>query len=306
MHPALSARRRVLGVAALAVCMSAGVVSPASASTSDTLSKAQIHQIVKFTGYRGLASHRFHVADQFTAGAGRFKVVRMDGARLGVPSSAVRRDVAQAMTLAARLDTFTTKIKVGPGPIQRVTYTVSPISQAERKHVRYVIFAPHKVQLDALTRPHRMPFVEALTVISHSERLGVTLLHDNSSATTWGTTGLSSNQLCAMVESLNAVSNVNVTNETLRRLARNHVDLSYLTDPNHPNPTRHRELLNLAGRGFEIWSNSIGFAAVSARSGFSYHHYTHRVSRMGFAFYKQNKMHYLMVSPEQYQQFAQS
>jgi hypothetical protein len=303
--PSLSpARGRFLGVAGLTVCLTAGALTPAAAAPG-TLSRAQIHKIVKFTGFQQLSSHGFQVADQFTAGVARFKVLRMDGARLAVSRAQIRRDVAQAITLAARGDTFTTKIKVGPGHKQRIAYRVSPMSDAVRRHLRYIAFVPHRVQLDNLTRPQRVPFAEALTMISRNERHAISLLHNNARTTTWGSTGLSSNQLCTMVESLNAVSNVNVSPATLRRLQRQHVDLSYLTDPNHPNPTRHRELLNLAGRGFEIWSNSLGFATIAARSGYSYQHYLRTVDRLGFAFYKRNQMQYLKMSAEQYREFAQ-
>jgi hypothetical protein len=301
-----SFRRHSLAAAGIALCLGVTGVTPASASAHHALSKAQVDRIVKFSGYHSLQSHRFDVAGQFSAGAARFKVVRLDGARLDVPLSEVRRDVLLAESVAQAGGTFTSKIKVGRGHKQRITYHVAPSAPSGRSNTRYIIFTPRSERLDSLTAPQRVPQIQAFTLVRGAGRLTVTLLHDRAPGATWQQTQIPFANLCALIESFNATNRITVSPATLRRLARHHVDLSYLTDINHPNPSRHRELANLAGRGYEIWSNSVGFAVTSAQAGVSYRHYVRRLVRMGFAFYRKNHMHYLKVSPASYHNFAHS
>lgn len=295
-----------LAAAVLTVGVSStGLDQAAAAASRAELSNTQVHRIVHLTGYHALRSHRFERAGAFTARAADVQVIKLDGARLGVPLSELRDDVDLGQQLAATGGTFTTKLKLGRGPKQSITYVVaSGMSSAGRSNTRYVIFTPRSEHLGELTRPQRVPSVQALTVISRDARLAVTLLHDRSQGARWGETGLPSAPLCAMVESLNATSRVTVSPQTLHRLKSHNVDLSYLTDPNHPNPSRPQELRNLADRGFEIWSNSMGFAVMSARAGASYHHYVHRAGLMRFGFYAKNDMHYMRVSAAQYRSFG--
>ena len=107
-----------------------------------------------------------------------------------------------------------------------------------------------------------------------------------------------------MIEILNTSSRVTVSPQTLHRLSRQHVDMSYLTDPNHQHPTRRQELTNLGGRGFEIWSNSVAFAICSARKGTSYKSYRRQADNLRFAIYRRNDLRYLKVSARQYGRLA--
>ncbi|HVT63542.1 MAG TPA: hypothetical protein VHD81_00115 [Mycobacteriales bacterium] len=278
-------------------------MSPAGATTHRGLTQAQVHRIVNFTGYQGLRSHRFDVAGVFKAGAATIKVVRLDGARLPIRLSELRRDVAQANDIAQQGGTFTSTLKVGPGKKQRITYHVAPSTHPNEPNLRYFVFAPRSEQLDSLTSPVRAPSIQALTLVG-KKRLAVTLLHDRSPNATWQGTRIPYADICALIESFNSASRVTVARSTLRRLAAHHVDLSYLTDPNHSNPTRHRELMNLAGRGYEIWSNSLGFAITSAQSNVPYHRYRGMLSQMAFSYYARNQMHFLALSATAYRQFA--
>lgn len=299
-------RRHAISAAVLALCVIASGVGPAAAAPAHrVLSKAQVHRIIRFTGYQGLHSHRFDLAGEFRAGAAVFKVIRLDGATLPVSLSEIRHDVEQAESIAQGGGTFSSTLKVGPGRKQQISYRVSP-SATMPGSVRYIIFAPRKEQLDSLTTPVRVPSIQALTLVHGQERLTVTLLHDRSRQATWEGTKIPYAALCTLIESINATNRITVAPSTLRRLARQHVNLSYLTDPNHPNPTRRRELTNLGGRGFEIWSNSLGFAITSAQSGVPYQRYARRLTRMGFSYYVQNQMHFLRLPAPVYGQFAQT
>lgn len=287
-------RHRIGVAAAVAISIGATGVTPAGATTRHTLTRRQVDRIVAMTGYHGLRSHRFDVAGAFETRPAKVVVIRLDHARLEVPLSEVHADIRRAERLASARRTFTTTIKVGHGPRQRITYEVVPTSGRHHPDLRYVIFSPHRERLAALTRPEQVPpKVQALTVIS-GQRLNVTLLHD----------GSPSASLDSMVECLNTSSHVYVTPQTLNRLQKQQVDLSYLTDPNHPHPTRRHELANLASRGLEIWSNSLGFAILAARRGTSYQQYAHQVPRMRFGFYRRNDLRYLKVSPRQYRRLG--
>jgi hypothetical protein len=298
-------RRHMLAAAAVAVGVGASGITPAAATTHGGLAKAQIHRIIHFTGYQGLRSHRFDVAGVFKAGAATFKVIRLDGARLPIPLSQIRRDVTQADSIAQQGGTFTSMLKVGPGKKQRITFHVAPSAHVDQPNLRYFVFAPRSEQLDSLTSPLRVPSIQALTLVG-KKRLAVTLLHDRSPHAMWQQTKIPYADICALIESFNATTRVTVAQATLRRLDRNHVDLSYLTDPNHSHPTRHREVMNLAGRGYEIWSNSLGFAITAAQSDVSYHRYSRLLTRMAFSYYARNQMHFLKLGAAAYRQLAQT
>lgn len=293
--------RRRLGAAGLALCMGVTGVgitgsSAAGAAGHRALTPAQVDRIVKATGFRGLRAHHFQIATSFQTSSGKVVVVRIDRARLGVPTAQVRRDIRQAQRLADARRTFSTMIRVGPGPKQRITYAVLPTvgSAKQQARTRYVIFSPRTERLGTLTRPQRVPSaVQALTVIS-SRGLNVTLLHDGSRAAT----------LDAMVECLNTSSRVYLTPQTLHRMSKQHVNLSYMTDPNHRHPTRRQEVANLGSRGLEIWSNSLGFAIVSARHRKSYRSYVRQATDMRFGFYRRNELRYLKVPAQLYRSFA--
>lgn len=257
------------------------------------------------TGYHGLRSHRYDVVRRFTTGPATVVIVRLDDAKLGVPLAQLHKDIRRAGHLAAARPSFTSRLKLGHGRKQLITYNVAPAgASAPRKpYLRYVIFSPRNEQLGKLTRPRRVPGVQALTVISEADRLNVTLFHDIARSARWGPSSLSSLRLYAMIETINTSSRVTVSPRTLHRLSAHHVDLSYLTDPNHKHPTRRQELTNLGGRGFEIWSNSMGFAITSARAGTSYRAYRHQAADLRFAIYRKNDLRYLEVSAKEYRDF---
>lgn len=293
---------------ALALSLSATAFGPASAAAHRhaTLNRPQVHKIVAVTGYRGLRSHHFRVEGVFKDGPVTVKVVRLDGAHLEIPLAELHRDLRRAERLTAARPTFTTTLKTGHGHKQKITYDVAPAgaSAPRESYLRYVIFSAHHEQLGKLTRPQRVPGVQALTVISEADRLNVTLLHDIPRSDKWGPSRLSAARLYAMIECLNTSSRVTVSPKTLHRLAAHHVDLSYLTDPNHKHPSRRQELTNLGGRGFEIWANSLGFAVMSARAHTSYRAYSQQAAHNRFAIYRRNDLRYLAVSAKQYRRLA--
>jgi hypothetical protein len=299
---------RALVTTALTLCVGlGGAVGPAAATTHRTLAGRQVDRIVAMTGYRGLRSHEFDVASKFEAGDANFVVVRLDRARLAVPLTEIQRDLRLAARLAARRRAFTSKVKVGRGAEQDITFDVRPggRSAPREPYLHAIIVVSHRQRLGALTRPERMARAQALTVISDTARLNVTLLHDSSRGALWGP-GLSAESIETAVECFNTTSLVHVARKTVRRLDRQGADMSYLADPGQPDPSRRQEFENLAVRGLEIWSNSLGFAIVAARSGTAYEHYVRQARHMRFAFYRRNDLRYLTVAAAEYRRFARS
>jgi hypothetical protein len=258
---------------------------PARAGLSDR----QVHRIISMTGYQGLRSHQFDVADTIHAGGADTVVVRLDRARLGVALGELRKDLRLAAGIAGDRPVFTRKIRIG-GATHRVTYDVAPVDvlSPQQSYTRYVIFTPRGRQLTSLTKPQRVPAIQALTVIDAAHRLNVTLLQDTRRHATWGPR-LPAAQLFAMVESLNTSSYLYVSPQTLQRLTKQHVATK-----------------QLVAYGREIWSNSLGFAILSARSGVAYSRYVRQAAHMRFGFYRHNHLRYLEVNPAAYRRFARS
>jgi hypothetical protein len=280
---------RAAGSAALGLCTVASLGSASAAPAHPGLAAHQIRRIVKMTGYQGMRSHRFDVAGSFRAGGANTVVVRLDGARLGVSLPRLRHDVRLAAGLAANRPTFTRRVKLGRS-LHRISYDVAPagVLSPQEPYVRYVIFTPQREPLAALTRPQRVPPVQALTVIDAAHRLNVTLLQDTARNTTWGRR-IPAARLFAMIEGLNTTSYVYVAPQTFERLAKQHVNTG-----------------KLVAFGREIWSNSLGFAILSARIGVAYSSYAHQATHMRFGFYRHNHLRYLKVTPAAYRRFARS
>lgn len=278
---------------------------PAASSAERTLTARQVTQIVKLTGYQGLRSHTFDIADKFARGQAEVVVVQLDAARLAVPLTVVQRDIALAESLASGNPTFVAKLKVGPGAKQDIKYDVDPagVLAPQKPYRHYIIFTPNREGLAKLTAPVKPVSDEALTTNNGSKRVNVTLLHDLPPSTPWAT-AVSAPDFYAMVECINTSSLVYVPARTLDRLAKQHVNMSYMTDPNHRRPSAYVELQNLIGRGREIWSNSMGFAINAARAGVEYDEYVKRAKRLRFSFYPKNDMRFLTASATEYRRFA--
>lgn len=283
---------RPIWCSALALCLGLTGFSGASATTRPRagLTGRDIQRIVRMTGYHGLRSHHFVLAETLEAGQTRTLIVRLDRARPGVPLREIRRDLHLADSLAAKRPAFTIGLRLGAGPKHRVGYDVAPadVLEPSQRYIRYVIFSPRDEQLSMLTRPQRVPPIQALTVIDAYDRLNVTLLHDGSRAAKWGP-GVSAASLYAMVECLNTASYVYVPPRTLDRRTRHHV-------------TANR----LVALGREVWSNSLGFATVAARDGTPYRRYAHEVARIRFGIYQQYDLRYLAVPAAEYRQLRRA
>jgi hypothetical protein len=280
-----TAKCRAITTAVLTLFLSA--TSPAGAAPHHGLSGAQIHRIVAMTGYHGLRSHRFDVADAFHAGGTKTVVVRLDHAPLGVTRHALRRQLALAARLSAQRPHFASKLRLDSRAKQRITFHVAPanVLTPQRDYVRYLIFTRQGERLANLTRPQRIPDIQALTVIDAAHRINVTLLQDRAKGATWGPR-LPAAKLFAMVESLNTSSYVFLTPKMLRRLEREHINSN---------------LVLALGR--EIWSNSLGFAILAARAGTPYPSYARQAARLRFGFYRKYDLRYLTVSAAQYRSF---
>jgi hypothetical protein len=280
---------RAAGCSALALCMSAAGVGAASGhpASRSSLTSHQVHRIVQMTGYRGLHSHRFEVADSFRSAGANTIVVRLDHARLGVSRAEIRRQLALAARLTADRPAFTSRIRLR-GAHHKIAFHVAPanVLAPHASYVRYLIFTPRDEALTRLTKPQRVPGVQALTVIDAAHRINVTLLQGTRRHATWGPR-LPAARLFAMVESLNTSSFVFLSPKTLGRLARQHI-----------NPNQALTL------GREIWSNSLGFAIMSAHTGTSYAKYAHQAAHLRFAIYREHDLRYLKVSRAQYRRFA--
>ncbi|HVT63543.1 MAG TPA: hypothetical protein VHD81_00120 [Mycobacteriales bacterium] len=289
--------KRRAGCSALAICLSAsglgaaGTIGAAAATPSrpSSLTSHQVDRIVRMTGYHGLRSHRFHIIDTFRVGGADTVVVRLDHARLGVTRHELRRQLAQAAGLSAGRPTFGTRIRLH-GSRERVTFHVAPVNALtpHASYLRYLMFTPLHERLGRLTRPEQVPDIQALTVVDAAHRLNVTLLQDRAKGATWGS-HIPAARLFAMVESLNTSSSVFLSSRTIERLSRQHVDTN-----------------KVLAFGREIWSNSLGFAILAARTGKSYATYSRQATHMRFAFYRRYDLRYLKVPARQYKHFAHS
>ena len=215
--------------ALLALAMSAACLNAAAGTPSHHLTAHQVHRIVRTTGYRGLRSHHFDIATTFGAGGAKTVVVRLDRARVGVALHLLRTDIGLAIKLAAASPRFTSKIKLGSGRPQRITFAVAPagVLAPHEPYLRYFIFTRHDQRLATLTEPQRVPAVQALTVVDPGHRINVTLLQDGANDATWGP-GVPAAQLFAMVESLNTASYVSLTPKTSDRLSGHHTNSTQL------------------------------------------------------------------------------
>jgi hypothetical protein len=305
--------RRVALTAALLIGFAAPVpLSGALASTHPTadrpttLTASQVSQMTRLTGWKGLAGHTFDVAEQYQSGPATIVVVELDGAPLGVPLAELQQDITESQQLAAQTPTFTSLLEVGPEPKQSIDYAVEPMGAlAPRKpYTRYIIFTPQRDSFAQLMAPAVPISYQAVTLNRGTARINVTLLHDLPRTQHWGSEGFSAVSEYAMVESMNTSSLVYVPNPTVDRLANNHVDLSYLTTPTDPHPSKYDELQNLIGRGREIWANSLGFAISEARINTGYTDYVRRAKQQRFSFYRRNDMGYLVVGRDEYQELA--
>ena len=283
-------RRAWIATAILALCVTTTSVASAASRPHHSLTAKQIHRIVKMTGYHGLRSHRFDVADAFRAGGASNVVVRLDRARLGVTRQQLRRELAIAAGLAAGRRAFTSKITLRHGSRHKITFHVAPanVLTPHQPYVRYLIFTPRNERLESLTRPQQVPDIQALTVIDAAHRINVTLLQDRAKGATWGPR-IPAARLFAMVESLNTSSFVYLSPKTVEQMSQRKVD---------PN--------KLLAFGREIWSNSLGFAILAAQTGTSYPAYAQQAKDMRFGFYQRYDLRYLKVSAEQYRRFAQA
>jgi hypothetical protein len=281
--------RSWIATAVLTLCVTTSGVATAASTPRHSLAAKQIQRIVKMTGYHGLRSHRFDVADTFRAGGAKTVVVRLDRARLGVTRKELRRQLALATRLAGDRPAFTTKIRLRHGSRQTITFHVAPanVLTPHAPYIRYLIFTPRREQLSGLTRPQQIPNIQALTVIDAAHRINVTLLQDRAKGATWGS-HIPAARLFAMIESLNTSSFVYLTPKTINRMSRRHVNVN-----------------KLLAFGREIWSNSLGFAILAAQTGTSYPAYARQAKDMRFGFYRKYDLRYLTVSAAEYR-FVQS
>jgi hypothetical protein len=67
---------------------------------------------------------------------------------------------------------------------------------------------------------------------------------------------------------------------------------------------RHVDSNLVLALGREIWSNSLGFAILAARTGTPYSSYTHQAAHLQFGFYRKYDLRYLTVSAAQYRSFG--
>lgn len=286
----MAARRWWIGAVAVSMCLGALDAGTAGATPRHALTKHQVQRIVSMTGYHGLRSHHFTIASSFRAGRANTVVVQLDGAELGEKLGELRKQLGLAAALAAGRPTFTTRLRLGSGTTRRITFHVAPanVLTPHQSYARYVIFTRPGQRLSALTRPERVPDIQALTVIDAANRLNVTLLQDRARHARWGP-GVPAGRLFATVESLNTTSYVFLTPKTLEQLARQHVSSN-----------------RIISLGREIWSNSYGFAIVAAQKDTSYRAYRHQAAHLRFNIYRPNDLHYLTVSKSQYLRFSRA
>jgi hypothetical protein len=205
-----------------------------------------------------------------------------------VPLRTLRADLSLGTRLAAARPHFAVTIRTGRGVKQRVRYAVAPtgVLAPHQTYLRYLIFTRHSQPIAGLTRPQRVPPIQALTVIDPGHRMNVSLLQDTAPRDRWGP-GVPAGRLFTMVESLNTTSYVYVTPRSIARL-----------------PKHHPSLNTLVALGREVWANSLGFAIVSAQQGTSYRTYRHQVARLRFNIHQRYNLRYLTVPAHEYRTFA--
>jgi hypothetical protein len=263
---------------------------------------AEIQSIIATTGFEGLKNHRFEVVEAYDSAAAHIVVVSLDGAPLAVPVAEIKTDIAAAEAEAATRPSFSASLQLGPGAKQAVTFDVAPSQlQSSGRDTHYLLFAGSKEDLTALASPV-VASPNAFTASSpfggpNGRGLNVTLIRRDEF-------DKAANSLSASVEAFQTSTSIRMSAATEQILDKQHTDLSYMKDPNVPNPTPQDEKRVLDNLGREIINNSMGFAKVSAQAGLSYGQYRAKAPTTLLMIYgNNNKLFHFAVSSTEYSAF---
>jgi hypothetical protein len=272
------------------------------AASTELLRTAERRAIIQATGFEGLDNFDLEVVDRFDTKAAKIVVIGLDGAEPSVPISKLKAALTAAEALTEKRQSHTTHLQLGPEVSEDVTYTMRPDQLDDSKRVtKYFFFASSNQNLAKVSAP-QIGFPEAFTMKRPYQHINVSIIQDRPDGQLRN--GIDADLYAVGVEAGQTSNLVELDDFNLvQRLYDEPRELSYLRNPNIPNPARADEIMLLLLLAEEIENNSVGTAWAYAHSGVSYNEYAAAVKHMTLAHYDTNGAKYRILPPDEYADF---